>query len=473
MNHVQPEAGSFRDRNNQVFYRDGSVFRALSPTALAAWETLRATRFFTSFHTAGKIVQTERVHLPEMPSPEAGIPWAGCLKHETIPFISYPYEWPFGMLKDAALLHLELLQAALSESLTLKDASAYNVQWVGARPVFIDVTSFEPLAPGEPWIGYRQFCALFLYPLILEAYRGIPFRPWLRGSIDGISSADCARMMSARDLFRPGVLLHVALQNRLQGQYADTKKEMKADLRAAGFNRALIEANVQRLHRLITGLTWGDAGSAKSEWSEYADHNSYDAADRQAKQRFVRTAVQSQERWRLVWDLGANTGDYSRIAAENANTVVAMDADALAIERLYRKLKGEANRTILPLVMNVADPSPNLGWRGLERKGLVERGRPDLVLCLALIHHVVISANIPMRDFVAWLAGLGASLVIEFVTKDDPMTRTLLRNKVDQYPDYDLLCFEKTLADAFDIHRREALASGTRVLYFAQSKSSR
>jgi hypothetical protein len=374
------------------------------------------------------------------------------------------------MLKDAALLHLELLQAALSENLTLKDASAYNVQWIGARPVFIDIASFEPLPPGEPWVGYRQFCELFLYPLMLAAYKDLPFQPWLRGSIDGISSADCARMMSARDLLRPGVLLHVALQNRLQGQYADTKKEMKADLRAAGFNRALIEANVRRLHHLTTRLTWGDAGSAPSEWSEYANHNSYDEADRQTKQRFVHTAVQSKA-WRRVWDLGANTGDYSRIAAENADTVVAMDADALAIERLYRKLKGEANLKILPLVMNVADPSPNLGWRGLERKGLIERGRPDLVLCLALIHHVVISANIPLRDFIGWLAGLDAAVVIEFVTREDAMTRTLLRNKVDQYSDYDLPCFEQALSDAFVIHRREALASGTRVLYFAASKT--
>jgi ribosomal protein L11 methylase PrmA len=185
---------------------------------------------------------------------------------------------------------------------------------------------------------------------------------------------------------------------------------------------------------------------------------------------FVREMVLSRP-WNLVWDLGCNIGVFSRIAAENARYVVAMDADQLSIERFYQALKAEGNTPILPLVSNLADASPNLGWRGLERKSLTERGKPDLTLCLALIHHVVISANIPLKEFIDWLASLGTSLVIEFVTKEDPMVKTLLRNKQDNYADYEIKYFEQCLDRVFEVAQRKMLASGTRILYFAHAKT--
>ena len=158
------EPGSYRDRNGAVFYANGAVYRGISDRALANWESLSAAPFFTDFVTQGKIVATEQA--PSSLASAAG-EWAAFLKHERIPFVSYPYEWPFSMLKDAALLHLELMLAALKHGMILKDSSAYNIQWNGAEPVFIDIPSFEVLPKGEPWIGYRQFCELFLYPLML------------------------------------------------------------------------------------------------------------------------------------------------------------------------------------------------------------------------------------------------------------------------------------------------------------------
>jgi len=225
----------------------------------------------------------------------------------------------------------------------------------------------------------------------------------------------------------------------------------------------LIQANARRLTRLVQRLTWK---RGQSQWSEYARQHSYIAADHAAKAAFVRDAVHSR-RWRLVWDLGCNIGTFARIAAENADYVVAMDVDPLVVDRLYAELKRENSRLILPLVMNVADPSPALGWRCRERKTVVERGRPELTLCLALIHHVVLSANIPLREFITWLASLGTALVIEFVARDDPKVQTLLRNKRDEYVDYDRPQFERCLAEAFTVARRQALASGTRTLYYA------
>jgi SAM-dependent methyltransferase len=238
---------------------------------------------------------------------------------------------------------------------------------------------------------------------------------------------------------------------------------MRAELKRAGFDVGLIRANVKRLRALVDGLTWQPA---RSTWSEYADEHSYDAEDLEHKTRFVR-AVASARRWSLVWDLGCNTGHFARVAADHADCVVALDADQLAVERLYQALAGEGNRTILPLVGNLADPSPGLGWRGRERVPLADRGTPDLVFCLALIHHLVISANIPLRDLLEWLAALGADLVIEFIDRGDAMVQRLLLNKADQYRDYDRAIFESCLSAWFRVVRTERLGSGTRFLYHA------
>ena len=458
------EPGSFRDRKARVFYRDDAVYRVLNEEALKDWEALAATQFFGEQQALGQIVGTERVGDEAALTAADRAPWAAVLRHDRVPFVSYPYEWPFGMLRDAALLHLELLSAALTEGLMLKDSSSFNIQWQGCAPVFIDIPSFERMEPGTAWAGYRQFCEMFLYPLLLQAYRGVSFRPWLRGSIDGIDAESCLALMSLRDYLRPGILKHVVLQAKMKARYADTSLDVKDELRTAGFPVELIQANIRHLQKVIRRLPVPAGGS---EWSEYVDTGHYDAADQERKEAFVREAVGSRRR--LVWDLGCNTGLYSAIAAKSSDYVVALDADQMSIERLYRRLAQEGCPNVLPLVGNLADPVPDLGWRGLERRSLLRRGSPDLVLCLALIHHVVISANIPLREFVEWLADLGADLVIEFVSKQDQMVEKLLRNKADIYTDYEREYFEECLRSRFELAREIELMGGQRVLYFARN----
>jgi hypothetical protein len=466
------EPGSYRDRDGRVF-QDGAgrVLRALSEHALADWDCVRKTAFFPREVERGRIVKTELAgDFPDNGDVLAE-GWKGVLHHEAIRFVSYPFEWPFGMLQDAAILHLELLTAALEEEVTLKDGTAYNVQWSGVRPVFIDVASFERLEAGRPWAGYRQFCQTFLYPLFFQAYKDIPFQPWLRGRLDGITPGECRRVMSFRDLFRRGVIPHVVLHAWLESRKTLGEIDSARALPAAGFHKDLIRRNATNLARIIRGLRWAPRGS---EWSDYGDSNNYSAADRTRKAQFVRDVVHSRP-WTLCWDLGCNTGTYSRIAAENAETVVAMDADHLSVERLYQALRqegGSAAERILPLVISLADPTCGLGWRGNERKAMVDRGRPQLVLCLALIHHLVIGAGIPLREFVDWLAGLEANLVIEFVSKADPMVRRLLRSRRDNYTDYEPAQFERLLSAKFDIVRYETLESGTRTLYHAAPRSA-
>ncbi len=456
------EPGSFRDRNSTVFYYNGEILRGVGTKALANWNRLTATRFFGDFTSRGRIVPTELVREPKPGI--AGEAWAAVLKHDVIPFVSCPYEWTFGMLKDAALLHLELMLAALEENFILKDSSPYNVQWQGARPVFIDIPSFEVLEQGRPWVGYRQFCELFLYPLMLLAYKGVDFRPWLRGSIDGIPAASLRPLLSLRDLMRPGVALHVVAHNALQRRYSGRERNVTSALAQAGFDKRLIVRNVLNLRKVIVGMA---PPSDKSTWSDYAGTHSYGEADLAAKRDFVSCAA-GFRRWRRVWDLGCNTGTFSRIAARHADYVVAMDSDWMAVEQLYQSQKQQPDGgSILPLVVDLSDPSPGQGWRGRERKSLPDRGKPDLTLCLALIHHVVIGENIPMPDFLRWLADLGTALVIEFVSRDDEMVEMLLRNKDDQYDDYRPEVFESSLSEHFEIRDRQSLKGGRRSIYFA------
>ena len=447
-----------------MIYAGGNVLRVLNDEGLADWEAFAASEAGRELLERGAVVGTERVGLDEVPDEVTGGA-AGVLRHERVPFVSYPYEWTFGMLKDAALLQLDLLRTALRDDFVLKDSSPYNVQWCGARPVFIDVGSFERLPQGEPWVGYRQFCMLYLYPLMLQAYRDVPFQPWLRGSIDGITPEQCRNLLSLRDLLRRGVFTHVYLHAKLDRRYADTTRDVKSELKRAGFRKELILANVNRLERLIRRLTWRPAGS---EWQDYGATHSYSAEDADRKADFVQRAAETR-RWRRVWDLGCNDGRFSRIAAANAGYVVAVDADQVVVERLYQELKRERDGSILPLTMNVADPSPGLGWRGRERSTLAERGRPDLTICLALVHHIAITANVPIAEFLGWLRSLDTWLVIEFPTPDDPMVKRLLAAKRERtHADYERGAFERALRDSFHVETSLELSSGTRALYLAR-----
>ena len=456
------EPGSFRDPESRVFYSGDEVYRALSADGLSDFEALRESGLLEDERIVRSELAPDTAALRDLLVHEP----AGVLRHERIPFVSYPYEWTFSMLKDAALVQLDLLLAALEKDLVLKDSTPYNVQFRGATPVFVDVGSFERIRDGEPWVGYRQFCMLYLYPLLLQSVKGVPFQPWLRGSIDGITPGQMRALCSFRDRFRKGLFTNVFLHAKLEERYADRPDQVKQEVKRV-FKKELFVANVRKMRKLVGRLEWSPP---EGVWTAYGERNTYTEATAKRKDEFVRE-VATARAWNLVWDIGANNGRYSRIAAEGAKTVVAVDADQGPVELLYRDLRKEGNEQILTLTMNLADPSPGLGWRGLERKALPERGKPDLVLALALIHHVAISANVPVKEFVDWLASLGTHLVIEFPTREDPMVKKLLAPKREGlHPDYELGFFERTLGEAFEVERSERLESGTRVLYYARPK---
>lgn len=455
------DPGSFRDHDGRVFQSAGRIYRALSASGLESWRAVEASRFFPRLVAKGRVVTTSTCD-GATPLAELEGDWAGCLEHEALPLQSYPYEWSFEMLKDAALLQLDILAAALEEGFTLKDATPYNTLFRGSRPVFIDIGSFEPWTPGEPWIGYSQFCQLFLYPLLLCAYRDISFQGLLRGALDGIEPGEASRILSSwRDRTRPGVFRDVFLLAKLQHRTADSSTSARSQLRDVGFGKELILANVRRLRKVISGLAWS---RSESEWATYAESNRYDEAERQRKEQFVLTAA-GRKRPHIVWDLGANTGHYSRLVAPEADWVVAMEGDHLAADLLYRRLRADGPANVLPMVVDLADPSPALGWRHRERRALDQRQRPDLTLSLALIHHLVLTANVPLPDFVDWLASLGGRAVVEWVEPSDPMVLKLLKNKGGEHHRYDRELFEEAVRARFEVVDRLELLAGQRVLY--------
>lgn len=461
MSTAAPDPGSFRDPSSRVYLADDAVYRGLDAEALADVEALLATPFFAAALEAGQVVGTEVL----AEAPEGMEDWAGVLRHERIPVVSYPYEWSFAMLRDAARLHLDLVLRALDEDLTTKDASAYNVQFVGSTPRFIDVGSFERLREGEPWYGYRQFHMHFLLPLMLQAYRGIAFQPLLRADVEGVNPVDARRMMSRWDLWSPrrkGTLLHVA--GMAGAERSTSERDVKGELKRAGLNKAVLVGQVRKLAKLVDRL---DVKRGDTEWGGYSDRAHYTDVDLKAKEAFV-SSVAAAVTPSVAWDLGANDGHFSRLVADQGAYVIAADGDHEAVDGLYRRLRADGDERILPLVVNLADPSPARGWRGTERLAFTDRSRPDLTLALALVHHLCISRNVPLQEFVDFLADAGGQLVVEFPTPEDPMVQGLVRNKREGvHDDYTVANFEAALGRRYDVARREELPGGTRVCYHA------
>ncbi|MEZ5142274.1 MAG: hypothetical protein R2726_07100 [Acidimicrobiales bacterium] len=457
-----PDPGSFRDPTSRVFVDadHDRVVRAMQPDAFADLRHALDGAFLPRAIADRRVVATTPVDDPR----SAGLPetWTAAVEHPRLHSWSYPYEWTFSMLRDAAVLQLELLRDALAEDLAFKDATPYNVQFDGALAQFVDVGSIERLQPGDPWFGYLQFCQQYLYPLLVTAYADLPFQPLLRGSIDGVTPEIASRLLGPLRLPRRGVLVHVALHARAQARFADTDADVGAELKQGGMRKELIEANVRGLLRTVTALRWKRSESA---WSTYTERAHYTDADLRAKEAFVGD-VAGRRRWSIAWDVGCNDGRFSELIAPQTDRVVAFDADHLVVDLLYRRLAARRDRTILPLVVDLTDPSPGLGWANVERPAFLERNRPELVLALAVIHHLAITGNVPTARVLDLFAGLGAATVLEVPTEDDPKVRQLLRNKrAGVHDDYRLERIEAEIGERFDVGARVVLPSQTRVLF--------
>ena len=423
------DPGSFRDPAGRVVHHEGRILRIVTLIGAGNYARVRDTGLLAELASAGLIVPWREVACPDSIDALTG-PVAHVLEHPKLDFVSYPYEWPFAALQAAALLHLDVHLRALDRGVTLSDATAYNVQFDGTRPVFIDHLSFRPYQEGEYWLAHRQFCDQFLNPLLLAAYCGLPHHSWYRAELNGIPGPLLHRLLPWYRRLMPLALLHVTLPALLQNRQG-------SDARAAKPKSRLPLA---AFRHLLSGLREGIArlrprGERWSVWSDYAANTVYRPEEASSKHAFVREFI-GEVRPGTVWDLGCNTGDYTVTCLEaGARRVIGFEGDPATAGLAFARARDQG-LAFLPLVMDLANPSPSQGWREAERGGLAQRTRPDAVIALALLHHLVIQNNIPLAEAVAWLISLAPAGVIEFVPKNDPMVQRLLALRDDIFPDY-------------------------------------
>ena len=452
-------AGSYRDRRGYVFTSGDRILRGVFPAAAEVQRGFLESPVSARLMSSGQLIGTRIAS--DDPS-ALGIEGAALLlEHERVPFVSYPYEWPFAALRAAALLQLDLHLSLLEHGYTLADASAYNVQFRGPEPVFIDVLSVERYVPGAYWNGHRQFCDQFLSPLLLTARLGVPYNAAYRGRIEGFSSTELVPLLRLRDKIRPQTLLHIVLPARLEA----AARRGRVDARPAAARRPLPKS---ALRRLLGGLRrWIgrlQPPSRHTDWTSYATDNTYQDAERSAKRELVTRAIRVAAP-ASVLDLGCNTGDYSAVALEaGAGYVVGAEADPptahLAFVRAQRvKLR------FLPIVQDAANPSPSQGWREAERASFTERANFDFLVALAVEHHLAIGRNIPLDELIRWLVGLAPQGLVEFVQKADSTVRRMLALREDIFADYTEENFRRLLAANARIVESRVVSAEGRVIF--------
>ncbi|MBY3515009.1 class I SAM-dependent methyltransferase [Rhizobium laguerreae] len=446
-------AGSFRDPAGYVFRRGDSFFRAVTLHGAADYNATRASGILKWLSDDGRLVRI----LDEQPSSDGN---ATILEVERLPWITHPYEWSFQLLKTAALFHLDLHLALLERKFTLSDATAYNVQFVGTNPIFIDHLSIRPYREGEFWTGHRQFCEQFLTPLLLRAYLDVPHNAWYRGSMEGIAVSDLVKILPLHKKLSWNVLTNIVLQDKFQA--GTSSKETRFSVKERKLPKQAFTAMLRQMHAWISRLQPAD--KKKTVWADYSLVNTYNDAERQAKHNFVGEYVRSVGP-KTVIDLGCNSGEYSeRALASGATSVVGFDFDVQALDRAYENAISR-KLNLLPLFLDARNPSPNQGWMGTERLGFGERMRADGLLALAFEHHLAIAHNVPLDQLVQWLLSVAPTGVIEFVPKSDPTVQRMLALRDDIFPNYDVHEFERILAANAVVERSEIVSQSGRTLF--------
>jgi len=444
---------SFRDPSGFLFWQDGSLFRQINTVYKDNYDHLMNSGLFDALTTTGLLIPHEEV---DIKSPRPDLIYK-VIRPELIDTISYPYEWCFSQLKDAAITTLKIQKKALDFGMSLKDCSAYNIQFRRGKPVFIDTLSFEKYHEGQSWVAYRQFCQHFLAPLALISYKDTRLNKLFRIYIDGVPLDIASSLLPFRTRFKGYLLLHIHLHTRSQKRFSDKT----IDIKRYRVSRPSFLGIIDSLESAIRKLKWKAQGT---EWAEYYRDTNYSPAAFAHKKQIVAEFINNIEP-RSVWDLGANIGVFSRIASDKGIPTVSFDIDHAAVEKNYLESVRREETHILPLVIDLNNPSPDIGWGNEERMSLVERGPTDTVLALALVHHLAISNNVPFSRIASFFSRICKWLIIEFVPKSDSQVKRLLSTREDIFTDYKEAAFESEFSEYFMIQRSVRIKDSERILY--------
>lgn len=454
------EPGSFRDPGGRIFHLDSQILRSVTPFAARNFEFVQQSGIIAELASSGRVLPFELVppEILEEVEPTASF----VMEVPKLDFISYPYEWCFSALKEAALLHLDVQLAALQRGVTLSDASAYNVQFNGAKPVFIDHLSFVKYEEGDLWQGHAQFCEQFLNPLILTALLGVQHTAWYRGAQEGIGTEDLSRLLPWRQKISWNIFTHVVLQAKFQRASAGRRQDLNVGgLREVKLPKKNHMAMLMSLKSWIQKLE--QRGDRKTTWQDYAKSNSYDLEESDRKYAFIREFAAAREP-KVLWDFGCNIGNHCIAALDaGAKYAVGFDFDHGALNAAFNRAR-EEDLPFQAVYFDAANPSPSQGWASKERQGLKERGNADAIFALAFVHHLAISRNIPFDQLLDWIMDFAPSGVIEFVPKNDPMVKELLLFRPDIFPDYTEEFFLNHIGSRARIVKSEKVTSEGRLL---------
>jgi hypothetical protein len=456
----EPHPSSFRDPSGFLFLDGGVLLRQVNEAYREDYDLLLQSGLYQQLVDSDLLIPHRELTDREVQAPGG----YRIIRPEQVGFVSHPYEWSFSQLKDAARTTLRIQKMALARGMSLKDASAFNIQFHHGKAILIDTLSFEQYQEGEPWVAYRQFCQHFLAPLALMAYVDVRLGQLLRVHIDGVPLDLTASLLPARTKLKPGLLLHLHLHASSQKRLG-TRASGKADVQRSMARTSLLGL-IDSLLSAVNGLRWQPRGTP---WVEYGGmtHYSPQAADHK---RAVVEAFLDEIKPSSVWDLGANVGTYSRVASDRGIPTIAFDVDPAAVERSYLEAKRRKERHLLPLVLDVINPSPALGWDHQERASLAERGPADAVMALALVHHLAIANNVPLLRLARFFRRLGRWLIIEFVPKEDPQAQKLLAWRKDIFEDYTQERFAQVLGEEYEIRRTVPIEDTPRTLYLMESR---
>ncbi len=454
-------AGSFRDPSGRVFLRDGRLLRRVNPSYAADYARLLTSGLYKTLVDEGLLVP----HVECGDDPEIARGAHKVLEPERIPFISYPYEWSFGQLKAAAIATLRIQRRALDAGMCLKDASAFNIQFVGARPIFIDTLSFDTWEEGTPWVAYRQFCQHFLGPLALMSRTDARLGMLSRTFIDGPPLDLVAALLPFSSRLKGSLLVHLHVHARAQARHGGGSL---AGARPGAFGRRAMLGLIDHLQRGVEELT---CDPSSTQWADYYGATNYSADAMAAKENAIAGLIEG-ERPATAWDLGANTGAFSAIAATGGAYTVALDGDWGAVERHYQTCVARREERVLPLVIDLSNPSGRLGWNHDERLSLADRGPADLVLALGLIHHLSLSNQVPFDRSAEFFHGVSRTLAIEFVPRDDSQVQGMLSRMPRLDGSYTQEAFEREFDRYFAVTEVLPIAGSSRRIYVMRRRNT-
>lgn len=463
---IQKQPSSFRDPSGFLFHADETLYRQVNTICQTDYDLLMSSGLYDALVEQGFMVGHVECELSKSANKDA----YKIIKPEVIPFISYPYEWSFSQLLDAAALTLKVQLLALKHGMILKDASAYNVQFLKGRAIFIDTLSFTAYQSG-PWVAYKQFCQHFFAPLCLLQYTDRRLLKLSQLYLDGVPLDLASSLLPVKTWFKYSVLVNVHLHAKSQAYYADGARDGRLDSSAASsvkVGEKQLKAIVEQLQSAVDGFK---LKAGRSEWGDYYDDTNYQDESQEHKKNLVqRLITQVSSEPSMVYDVGANNGYFSRLAAKTAKNVISFDIDEVAVDKNFQINKLENIKNILPLILDLTNPSPAIGWANKERESAVSRCGGDIALALALVHHLAISNNIPLSKIAKVFSQMAENLIIEFVPKGDSQVDRLLASREDIFPEYNEIGFEQAFAHYFEIECREHVEGSARVLYRMKRK---